>query len=113
MNLMKTGTEWLIDQLRQHASECVIYRFIDGATVTATAILGATSYEVSDEFGTLIGAKMIDFLIPASDLTKNPSVGDRITINNDVYEVLELGNEGCWRWSDPFKTIRRIHTKAV
>lgn len=113
MNLIKNGTEWLVDQLRQHASENIVYRFTDGVTVTATAILGATSYEVSDEYGTLTGAKMIDFLIPASGLSSPPKAGDRITVNDDVYEVLELGNEGCWRWSDPFKTIRRVHTKAV
>jgi len=27
--------------------------------------------------------------------------------------VMSLGNQGHWRWSDPYRTTMRIHTKEV
>ena len=29
------------------------------------------------------------------------------------YEVMNLAGEGCWRWSDPYRTTLRIHTTDI
>lgn len=113
MNLMRHGTDWLAGQMTRFCSEKVLYQPLTGEGVTVSAVFGATKYEVADEYGTLTGAASIDFLIPASELTITPKLGDRIIVGSDVYEVLEFGGVGCWRWSDPYQFTRRIHTKAV
>lgn len=121
-DLLDTGSEWLADQLKTHASRPVVYRRgADEATVQAT--VGRTLLKLDDGYG---GVRMEwtdrDFLIHAADLVLDgepslPERGDLIRETQGtttfVYEVMAPGKEPPWRWSDVFRKVLRIHTKQI
>ncbi len=112
MNLLEKGSRWLEQMRNDHCSSPVEYRRGEtSATVSATS--GKTDFELADEYGGKIGSHVIDFLIMADELNLKPEVGDLIVANGQKYEVMNLGGEGCWRWSDPNLITLRIHTKEV
>jgi len=122
IDVLQDGLTWLRDQLKANASQEVIYR--RGAEeVTLKAVVGRTLLKLDDGYG---GVRMEwtdrDFLIAAEDLILGgqrvlPKRGDRILETHDgktlVFEVLAPGNEPEWRWSDPHRTLLRIHTKLI
>ncbi len=121
-DLLRQGCQWLAGVLKQHASSPVTYSRPpadeDGETVELeiAATLGKTDYEKPDQYGLPIGDTATDFLVSAADFTgtfSEPQVGDRIVLDGAVYEVLELPGQGCWRWSDGFGNVMRIHTKRI
>ena len=112
MNLLENGLHWLAKKQKQHVSSRVDY-YRDEIHYGVDAVLGRTKFEVEDDSGFRITAHSIDFLINAADLDLTPQVGDRIIYNETVYEVLELGQSGCWCWCDPHCVKRRIHTKRL
>jgi hypothetical protein len=121
-DLLRTGSDWLADQLKQHASRPVVYwRGAQQAAVQAT--VGRTLLKLDDGYG---GVRMEwtdrDFLIHAADLVLGgtpalPERGDLIreTVGTTtfVYEVMAPGKEPAWRWSDVYRKVLRIHTKQV
>jgi len=111
-NMLQNGLAWFAKKQKRHASSRVWY-YRDAICYPVNATLGRTKFDVEDEYGLRITAHSIDFLINAADLDLVPQVGDRIHCDNIVYEVLELGAAGCWRWCDPHGIKRRIHTKAI
>ena len=121
VDILETGVNWL-DGIRQtHLAQSVVYKR-DWETITVTATLATTTYEVADEDGLLIQAKSTDFLIAASDLVLGegritPRIGDQIVRVVDgedvVFEVLDLGGVGHYRPSDPYGKVLRIHTKQI
>lgn len=94
------------------ASMDIVYLH-EGESKNIPAIFGQTKYERSDDYGMKTGAFLNDFLIRFRDLKIYPEQGDRIIADSREYEVLELGQEGCWRWSDPYGIRMRIHTKLI
>ena len=111
-NLLKRGSDWLEQQRKEHCSSQVEYRR-DGQTYDVVATFGKTDLEVADESGLTVQSHVWDFLITAADLNFEPEAGDVIAANGRKYEVMDLGSEGCWRWSDPYRVTYRIHTKDV
>jgi hypothetical protein len=115
-NLLKQGIDFLADKLKAHASETIIYK--RGAdSISICASFGKTNYQIEDDSGFKIGGHITDFLFEAADLIIDglltvPKAGDRIEVDGKVYEALFLG-DGCWRCSDPFGKIIRLHTKEV
>lgn len=121
-DLLRTGSDWLTDMLKEHASRPVVYR--RGAVeVTAQATVGRTLLKLDDGYG---GVRMEwtdrDFLVHAADLvlgaaTVLPERGDVIRETQGektfVYEVMAPGKEPAWRWSDVYRKVLRIHTKQV
>jgi hypothetical protein len=121
-DLLQTGSDWLADQLKTHASRLVVYRRgADEATVQAT--VGRTLLKLDDGYG---GVRMEwtdrDFLIHAADLVLGgspalPERGDLIRETQGaktfVYEVMAPGKEPPWRWSDVYRKLLRIHTKQI
>jgi hypothetical protein len=121
-DLLRTGSDWLADMLKEHASRPVVYR--RGAVeVTVQATIGRTLLKLDDGYG---GVRMEwtdrDFLIHAADLvlgtaTALPERGDTIRETQGdktlVYEVMAPGKEPAWRWSDVYRKVLRIHTKQV
>jgi hypothetical protein len=121
-DLLQTGSDWLADQLKTHASRPVVY--VRGAEqVAVQAVVGRTLLKLSDGDG---GVRMEwtdrDFLIQAADLViaGNPVLpqrGDRIRETAGatvfVYEVMAPGGEPPWRWSDVFRKVLRIRAKQV
>jgi hypothetical protein len=111
-NVFESGQTWLNTMRNSYASEAVVYT--RGATdyaINATA--GRTEYESENHQGIKTIAQAYDFMILASSLGIDPAAGDVITWNGRKYEVMKLGVEGCWRWSDTQRTTYRIHTKDI
>lgn len=120
-NLLQTGSDWLADQLKTHATVDVFYR--QGAEqVAVKATIGRTIFELADQYGIVQKVESRDYLIQAADLilaggTVLPQRGDRIRETQGgktfVYEVMAPGKEPHWRYSDPYRKLLRIHTKHV
>ncbi|MCC7409358.1 MAG: hypothetical protein IT442_14945 [Phycisphaeraceae bacterium] len=120
-DLLAQGAAWL-DQMRlAHLSQLVTYeRGADSVELAAT--LGATSYEVTDDTGTTIQARGMDFIVSAGDLVMGgqittPHIGDRILLTQGttqrVFEVLDLAGIGHYRPCDPTGQMLRIHAKQI
>jgi len=95
-----------------HCSSPVEYRRPPDA-VTVNATYGKTDFEVADESGLTIGSHVWDFLVLADALELDPEPGDVIVADGRRFEVMNLGGDGCWRWSDPYRHTYRIHTKDI
>ncbi len=121
MDLLDKANEWLNQQRIEHLSQTALYiRGGDEFLVYTTA--GRTDCEVEDESGLRVKSSVFDFIIAADELLfpggdKTPSSGDRIRIVRGdkayTYEVMELGSQGCWKYSDSFNSVYRIHTRLV
>ena len=114
-DLLRQGSQWLEQQRTAHCSSQVIYRR-DVTELLVNATFGRTEYEVEDEYGLRVGAQVTDFLILADDLSPTfdePEAGDQIVADGRLYEVMPLSGQGHCRWSDPYRTTMRIHTKDM
>jgi len=120
--VLRNGLSWLTAILQQQAAVSVTYRRGSDETAGITAIVGRTEFEATDDEGGVLRSQSRDYLIAPADLVIDgsqtlPNVGDKIleTVGSEthLYEVLTLGVEGHWRWSDPFRTLMRIHTRQV
>lgn len=120
-NLLKTGATWLASQLKDSASETVVYAR-DTTSASVQAAFGSQLLRVSDGKGnTKIERTERDFLITAADLVlggvlTTPQPGDLVYVALDgvteKYEVMPPApSEAAWRYSDATKTILRIHAK--
>jgi hypothetical protein len=121
-DMLRTGQEWLANQLKTHASSTVVYqKGVSQASVVA--IIGRTLMKIEDGYG---GVHMQwtdrDFLIAPNELVLAssqvlPERGDTIRESMDgkvyIYEVNAPGSEPPWRWSDPHRKLLRIHTKQI
>ncbi|MBU6387846.1 MAG: hypothetical protein KGS49_18015 [Planctomycetes bacterium] len=121
-DLLRAGQQWLASKLKSHASSTVVY--VRGTNqVSVLATIGRTLMKLDDGYG---GVRMQwtdrDFLINPADLVLagsliTPERGDTIleTVGTKVYsyEVNAPGGEPAWRWSDPHRSLYRIHTKEI
>ena len=120
-DLLKNGQEWLATKLTNHASREVVYRRGQlGATLQAT--IGRSMYDQDDDEGIITRSQVRDFLIDTRSLLASiigtlPRRGDTIVeIDGDqtfIFEVMALGGDPPWRYSDPFRLKLRIHTKQI
>lgn len=122
MDLLKFGSDWLVDQLKAHVARQVVYQ--RGASeITVTATIGRTLLKLDDGYG---GVRVEwtdrDFLIPAAELILAgvpvlPERGDQIReVDGAVvhlFEVMTPSGEPPWRWSDVYRKLFRIHTKRI
>jgi len=111
-DLLKDASAWLEGMTTTFASSPVEYKRGENAK-TVNASFGYRDYEIVDESGLSVGSHVCDFLILAGELGFQPEAGDAITADGRKYEVMNLGDEGCWRWNDSFGQTYRIHTKGV
>ena len=42
-----------------------------------------------------------------------PEPGDRIAAEGAIFEVMSLAGQVHWRWSDPYRSTLRIHTREI
>ena len=120
-DLLQKGSEFLESQRHQHMTRPVVYlRGADSVGLNAT--LGRTVFEQQDQFGVIQRTETRDYLVRASDLVIGgaqiePKVGDRVREPSGtaalLYEVMSIGNEPPFRFSDPERRTLRIHTKFV
>ena len=122
MGLLSRGMAWLSDTLGTAAGESVTYtRGSD--SVSLTAWVGRTLFATQSVGSTArVEWGERDYLIPVADLVLatvavTPRKGDRISqvIDGDtlVFEIVAPGNEPSWRYSDPGRTLYRVHCKRV
>ncbi len=121
-DLLQSGSDWLADVLQQDAAQTVTYhRGVDSVSVSAT--IGRKADRVNSDHDLIVSYSDRDFLIQANDLVLDgaqiePKRGDKIKQTDadgtvHVYEVSSPGDEPCWRWSDRFHVLRRIHTQQI
>jgi hypothetical protein len=120
-DLIQRGQEWLSSKLTQHASREIVYRRGElGVSLKAT--IGRSLYDQDDGEGIVTRSQVRDFLIDTFSLLDSligslPRRGDTIVeIDGDttfIFEVMALGGDPPWRYSDPFRLKLRIHTKQV
>lgn len=140
MGLLERGREALIRRQQQAAapSGAVVYhRASDGLTcdLTGLAWVGRTAFRVADSpAGTRLGEEQQggsrvqwsdrDYLVPAADLVISgvpivPAAGDWFEEvlpapeGTQRFEVLPFNGEPEARYSDPQRTVWRVHTKRV
>lgn len=120
-DILRSGQAWLAGKLTQHASRHVVYRR-DELGVELSATIAKSEYEQDDGDGIITRAQVRDFLIDTDSLLLSiigtlPRRGDRIVeIDGDttfIFEVMSIGSDPPWRYSDPFRIKLRIHTKQV
>jgi hypothetical protein len=121
-DILSRGMSWLTDQLSTHVSTSITYRR-DLESITVGATFGRTLLKLEDDYGAIrMEWTDRDFLVPAAALVLGGSAavplrGDLIRETRGattfVYEVMAPGKEPVWKWTDPFRNMRRIHTKLV
>jgi hypothetical protein len=107
------------------AGKPVIYRRGE-QQVSWRAIQGTTNFETTEADGMTVSFNSADFIGKADELVLDeepivgpvePKRGDRIWKRKGnstlVYEVLNLGNTPCFRYSDPERSTIRIHCKLI
>lgn len=111
MNMLEEAVNSLRSAQASHLSVPIVYRRIGGMEKSAQAILGKTVFRSQNDYGAWVRTEARDFIVLAADLPDPPSPGDEIVYAGRTYEVLAPNDEPVWRWSDPWYTARRIHTK--
>jgi hypothetical protein len=120
-DMLRKGQEWLSSKLTEHASHEVVYRRDELGTVLK-ATIGKSMYDQDDGEGVVTRSQVRDFLIDTQSLLLSvigslPRRGDTIVeIDGDttfIFEVMALGGDPPWRYSDPFRLKLRIHTKQI
>ena len=112
-DLLRDGLTWLQQQRSAHMTSPVTYRRAGQADAAVGATFGRTEIEITDDEGGAIRTHVVDFLILADELPLEPEAGDVVVADGQRYEVMDLGGDGCWRWSDPYRQTYRIHTKDI
>lgn len=86
--------------------------------VEVDAVPGFTEFQTEGPDGVIETFQTRDWLIFAKDLVIEsvetlPQHHDEIVENGMSYRVLHLEGIGAFRFSDPYRTILRIHTKHI
>lgn len=128
VDLMSRGMRWLARWQRRHLAVPVVYERpaspgVRALLLSVPAVLGGAGATSDTSVGPMrLDADDVDFLIAEADLRADgvpvePRADDRVYRSLDgtthVYEVLPRGGDKPWRWSDPQRTIRRIHARHV
>ena len=82
-------------------------------TITVDAVSGKTDIEVGDGEGFKVQSFVWDFLIGVNTLGFLPDVGDTIIVDGQIYEVMNLAGQGCWRYTSATRQVYRIHTREI
>jgi hypothetical protein len=123
-NLLADGAATLAAALKASASESVSYYREGYPPLTGLlAAAGSSLLRVRDSAGsTKVERTECDFLITAADLViggrvVEPKAGDRVHVaagtKTLIFQVMAPTGEPPFRYSDPARTILRIHTKHV
>lgn len=88
---------------------------VDGSTTISNLkiVPAVTTRENVGEDGVVLSSRFQDWLILVADLLGNiPKRSHRITVNSEVFALVELENEKPFRFHNPpDNTIYRIHTE--
>lgn len=120
-DLLQQGSAFLEDQRHKHLTRPVTY--LRGSdSVHAQATVGRTVFEQQDQFGAVQRTETRDYLVRTEDLILGgeralPRAGDRVREPGGtaalLYEVMSIGSEPPFRFSDPDRRTLRIHTTFI
>jgi hypothetical protein len=123
MGLLQAGQAYLAGAVGKAAGVGISYaRGATVVTITAesgAAWVGRTAFTSVQQGAIRVEWGDRDYLILASALAAigEPAEGDRITetVNGTakVFEVMSPGGEPPWRYSDPQRSVFRLHVKQV
>lgn len=120
-DLLQQGSAFLEGQRHKHMTRPVTY-LRGGDSVELDATVGRTVFEQADQFGVVHRTETRDYLVRAEDLVlagaqSEPKAGDRVREPSGtgalLYEVMSIGSEPPFRFSDPERKTLRIHTKFI
>lgn len=120
-DLLEVGAAWLHAQRTRHLATTVQYAR-GSWCVELPATLDRTAMEVDDSSGAWQRHESRDFLLRLADCVVDgvpfvPQRGDRIVHTHGgrrhTFEVMAPGDAAPWRYSDPFHTGYRVHTKHI
>ena len=111
--MLQQAARWLRNQCRDALAVLAVYQPRHGDERVLKAVLGATLFEAPDDYGIVTRTETRDFLVAVEEMPDEPQKGDAFLWNATRYEVLSAKGEPCWRWSDAYHLIRRIHTKEI
>lgn len=103
--------------IRGFAAGPVIYH-AGSHQIPLYAVEGLTNFKAETGGGLTLRATMIDFMFAVAHLVIDgqpiePTPGHWIEKHNQRYELAELGEEGCYRYSDPNRSEYRVHTNRA
>lgn len=118
MDMLRTGSAWLTDQLKSSAGTLVSY-VRGNNTATMSATVGRSVFESSSQSGVIEQWESRDFVVKTIELPYGePQRGDRIYENltdgiAHVYEVCSPRGVPLFHYADAFQTAVKIHTKLI
>ncbi len=113
-DVLQSGLAWLHAQRAAHMVTTATYVPAgSGEAVSLDVTASQIRVELADANGFPVSSCVTDFLVAADDLTADPVPGDKVIFGSRTYEVLPLGEEPCWRWTDASRLTRRIHTRDI
>lgn len=113
-NIFESGVQSLIATLQSTAGAQATYS-TGAATYTITVSMATSSKnDISTKDELHLVADERDFIVAKSQLPEvTPEPRHTITVDGTTWQVNKLGNETCWRYSDPFNALMRIHTRKL
>ena len=111
--MLADAAGWLSSMTLGHLSVPVLYRTADGEEKSVRAVVGSTVFQADDGYGVVADFESRDFIVAAAELPEEPGKGDAIVWRGMMYEVMAPRGGPCWRWSDAYHTMKRIHTKET
>lgn len=112
-SMLLKASEWLATMRDKHLAVSVEYHTKDGAVYPVKATIGKTEFSAPDTYGVIVKMEFKDFLISIQNFKHVPELGDSIVYDGAIYEVLAPESRCVWRWSDQYRSTRRIHTKYL
>jgi hypothetical protein len=117
-NMLRNGVSWLAGVQKTSGSDPVTLHRGAQSTAGVAAVFAETTAIVDEGNGGTSTVKSADFLILVTDYViggqaVEPASGDLIRYGGDYYQVLPFAGEPHERYSDPFHTRYRIHTKQI
>jgi hypothetical protein len=114
-NLMRRGADLVANKQAAHVAVPITYT-AGPVALELRAVVGATATDNDNGDGLVVRSQVRDYLIEAADLSIDgvafePKRGDVIDDRGQRFEVMPIGNEGAWRWSDRDNRRYRIHTR--
>lgn len=88
------------------------------SSVVVVVVPARTDVDLESDDGVLTRLTSDDFLIEVASLVidgqkAKPQMGDRLTIDDATYELMEIPPGGCWNYSGQTRTHYRIHTRLT
>ena len=133
--MLKKAADWLASKMLETNGITVTYRRQEtGTTVSVSAVVGRTVFDVDEGYGQITRFESRDFLINKSDLigfpfettpSSFPQRGDEIDelVLDDVrlpgqsiryrYEVMAPSGQAVWEYADASRNLLRVHTKLI